>query len=111
MNEPLNQVERRLTQLRPRDLSRDLESRIAAGLAETRRFDRADLRLWSAIVAGALAACIAIVVIVREPVSSAPGRAISFSDIRSPRAGNSMPALARVDARWADELDLNRRLR
>ena len=113
MSELPNQLERRLAQLRPRDLPSDLESHIATGLADARHFDRADLRLWSAIVTGALAACVSIVTLVREPAPSAPGRAISLGDVRGQGGTNLMPALARVDGRWTDELDLNsdRRLR
>src|SRR5690242_9133999 len=100
MSETPTELERRLSQLRPRELPASVERRIAVELTdvETRSKDRL---FWSAVASGLLAACIIVGVLIREP--SGPSM---MSPIAQPNDKPSLAIFARADGRWGDELKL-----
>lgn len=104
-NQSRSPTESRLAQLRLRSLSPSLENRVATGLAEAQQARRADRFLWSAIVSGAIAACVIVGVLVTGSNARGPSRSSAVGN-HSAHSGSSVTMLARADQRWGDELNL-----
>jgi hypothetical protein len=92
-----DRLERRLSRLRPRELSDDLVCAIDRDLEAPQPSPRADRLLWCAIGSGALAACVIVgILIVQTNAGSPAPLALTKTDV--PRLGSFADAIARADA-------------
>lgn len=104
MNDRLNNLDARLARLRPRPISAALEDHIAEGLAASGANRTDDRFLWSAIVSGALAACVVIALLINDATSGSrfPRQRVIYESAMQDSTG---PMLASADHRWGDELN------
>jgi hypothetical protein len=100
VNEQTNQLESRLSQLRPRPLSASLERRIAGDLEHLPTGPK-DRLFLSSVASGLIADCIIVCVLIHEPSGPA-----MISPIVQPNDKASLAIFARADGRWGDELKL-----
>ena len=89
--------ERRLSRLRPRELSPALVSRIETELEAPVPAPRSDRVLWCAITSGAMAACVIAGVLLRQPASASSAPPAMVRD-GVPRLGSFAESIARADA-------------
>ncbi|HZL35246.1 MAG TPA: hypothetical protein VFC78_08045 [Tepidisphaeraceae bacterium] len=102
MIEPANDLEARLSRLKPRPLPGELTSRIAARIeSQTPPHDRF---LWGTIVSGAAAACTIIAMLVAQPAQAPSSAGATMTGARHPMLVDYRQALARADADWLDSL-------
>jgi hypothetical protein len=90
-----NRLEAELAGMRPRAFPRELADRIEQRLARTGQW--ADACLLSAMSAGAIAACIIVVVLGSQPSGPLPAPALSGGIADAPRFGDLPQSLAWVD--------------
>ena len=110
MTEPADNLESRLSSLRPRPITQSLETRIADATTAPVPSRATVGFFWTTIAGGALAASTILVLLTTQNLSPASSRALGTA---APTPQNPNLALASVDWRWGDDLFLNesRRLR
>jgi hypothetical protein len=102
MTEPIDNLESRLSSLRPRPITASLESRISK--ASTRPVPtRAALSIfWTTVAGGAIAASTILVLLTTHSAGS-PSSAAPSVNVATAQRSN----LALADLRWGDDLYLN----
>jgi hypothetical protein len=103
MNDRTNQLESRLSQLRPRPLSESLIRRVGAELSRRPARVHRDGFFWCALAGGAIAASVIIAVLLNEPRGV---RAMGSISVAQGDANSSLTTLAQAGGQWGDELKL-----
>lgn len=100
MNDPHDQLEIELANMRPRALDSELAGRIESGIAVGNRRPWADRLLLCAMGAGSLAACVIAVMLTMGGSTSLPDIHPVQTIAQAPAIGSYTLALARADDDW-----------
>jgi hypothetical protein len=100
MNEPHDQLEQELANMRPRTLGPELAGRIESGIASGNLGPWADRLLLCAMGAGSLAACVIAVMLTMGGRPSLPDIHPTQTIAQAPAIGSYTLALARAGDDW-----------
>jgi len=106
MTEPTDNLETRLSSLRPRPITGSLENQIARAIAPPAPTRAAIGLFWTTVAGGAIAAStILLLLTAHSPNPPRLGESVIVIDNQKPPA--NFTALASADWRWGDELNFN----
>ena len=104
MNDRLRQLEEELASLQPRPVSTELTQRIEQAVSTAQSTRWADRCLWSAIVCGAVAACLIVATILNAgPFTTASPPMANIVTV-VPRLGGYSQTMAQADVTAMDGL-------
>jgi hypothetical protein len=102
VSDRLERFEAELSSLRPLRLPAGLVDRIGAQLPSGKGRPWADRCLLSTMCAGALAASVIVVTLLKQSAAPLPPALPMQAEVNAPRFGDYAQALARADAAWLD---------
>ena len=107
MTEPADNLESRLSSLRPRPTTESLESRIAKASTRPAPTLAALSLFWTTVAGGAIAASTILALLTTQNTGPARPEYPTVSVFNQSKSPASYTVLASADLRWGDDLYLN----